>query len=227
MSSWTTPELTETTVRYLFATSWLPRDPEQQLVSVPGGSTTGLDTGGNLLHIAMWNLRRQGLMEFEQLREVHKERATVLGGHSFARFRLLSADGHLPGLEGALLEAAKSVERGDGAIAGALDRVSGEDEHGVRLLVRALELDNRSPWGTVCSHCFAEASAANLVEAKGRLFRKVVVSDPAAVESLSERHEELRAARGAYLEAEPELTNAVISDCLLVVLRSFNPSLGD
>ena len=59
------------------------------------------------------------------------------------------------------------------------------------------------PWGTVCSHCFAE------------------------VESLREQHEELRAARGAYLEAEPELTNAVIGDCLQVVLRSFNPSLGD
>jgi hypothetical protein len=227
MSSCTTPELTETTVRYLFATSWLPCDPAQQLVRVPGGATTGLDTGGNLLHIAMWNLRRQGLMEFEQLREVDKERVTVLGGQSFARFKLLQDDARLRGLEGALLEAARSVEHGDGPIAGALDRVTDEDEHGVRLLIRALDLDNRSPWGTVCGHCFAEASAANLVEAKGRLFRKIVIRDPEAVESLRDRHEELRAARGAYLDAEPELTNAVISDCLQVVLRSFNPSLGD
>jgi hypothetical protein len=83
------PELTETTIRYLFATSWLPSNPEEQLVRVPGGSTTGLDTGGNLLHIAMWNLRRQGLMEFEQLREVEEERVTELGGRSFARFKLL------------------------------------------------------------------------------------------------------------------------------------------
>jgi hypothetical protein len=105
--------------------------------------------------------------------------------------------------------------------------VTDEDQQGVRLLVRALDLDNRSPWGTVCGHCFAEASAANLVEVKGRLFRKIVVSDPAAVESLREWNDELRAARGAYLEAEPELTNAVVSDCLNVVLRSFSPSLGD
>ena len=221
------PELTETTIRYLFATGWLPCNPDQQLVRVPGGSTTGLDTGGNLLHIAMWNLRRQGLMEFEQLREVDEERVTVLGGESFARFKLLHDGATLRGLEGALLEAARSMEGGDGRIAKALDRVTGEDDHGVRLLVRALDLDYRSPWGTVCGHCFAEASAANLVEAKGRLFRKIVISDPAAVESLRERHDELRAARGAYLEAEPELTNAVISDCLNVVLRSFNPSLGD
>ena len=221
------PELTETTVRYLFATSWLPCDPEQQLVRVPGGSTTGLDTGGNLLHIAMWNLRRQGLMEFEQVREVEKERVTVLGGRSFARFKLLHDGATLRGLEGALLEAARSVERRDGRITKAFDRVSDEDQRGVRQLVRALDLDNRSPWGTVCSHCFAEASAANLVEAKGRLFRKIVISNPAAVESLRERNDELRAARGDYLEAEPELTNAVISDCLNVVLRSFSPNLGD
>jgi hypothetical protein len=220
------PELTETTIRYLFATSWLPCNPEQQLVRVPGGSTTGLDTGGNLLHIAMWNLRRQGLMEFEQVREVEKERVTVLGGRSFGRFKLLDDGATLPGLEGALLHAARSVERGDGRIAEALDRATDEDPHGVRLLVRALDLDNRSPWGTVCGHCFAEASATNLVEAKGRLFRKILISDPAAVDSLRHRHEVLRAARGAYLEAEPELTNAVISDCLNVVLRSFNPSLG-
>jgi hypothetical protein len=219
--------LTETTIRYLFATSWLPCDPEQQVVRVPGGSTTGLDTGGNLLHIAMWNLRRQGLMEFEQVREVEVERVTVLGGQSFARFRLVEEGAKLPGLEGALLGAARSVERRDGRIAKAFDQVTDEDEHGVRLLVRALDLDNRSPWGTVCSHCFAEASAAGLVTTKGRLFRKIVISDPAAVESLREQHEELRAARGAYLEADPELTNAVISDCLQVVLRSFNPSLGD
>ena len=220
-------ELTETTIRYLFATSWLPCDPEQQLVRVPGGSTTGLDTGGNLLHIAMWNLRRQGLMEFAQVREVAEERVTVLGGRSFARFKVLHDGAKLRGLEGALLEAARSVERRDGRIAKAFDRVTDEDQQGVRLLVRALDLDNRSPWGTVCGHCFAEASAANLVEAKGRLFRKIVISDPAAVESLRERNDQLRAARGAYLEAEPELTNAVISDCLNVVLRSFSPNLGD
>jgi hypothetical protein len=221
------PELTETTIRYLFATSWLPCDPEQQLVRVPGGSTTGIDTGGNLLHIALWNLRRQGLMEFEQVREVEEERVTVLGGRSFARFKLLHDGATLRGLEGALLEAARSVEGRDGRIAKAFDRVTDEDQQGVRLLVRALDLDNRSPWGTVCGHCFAEASAANLVEVKGRLFRKIVVSDPAAVESLRERNDELRAARGAYLDAEPELTTAVVSDSLNVVLRSFSPSLGD
>jgi hypothetical protein len=221
------PDLTETTIRYLFATSWLPSDPEDQLVRVPGGSTTGLDTGGNLLHIAMWNLRRQGLMEFEQLREVEQERMTVLGGRSFSRFKLLHGGPKLPGLEGALLDAARRVERREGRVAEAIDRVTDEDENGVRLLVRALDLDNRSPWGTVCGHCFAEASAAGLVELKGRLFRKIVISDPAAVEALRERNDELRAARGAYLEAEPDLTNAVVSDCLNVVLRSFSPSLGD
>ena len=206
------PALTETTIRYLFATSWLPCDPKAYTVAVPGGSTTAIDTGGNLLHIAMWNLRRQGLMEFEQLRPVEKERVRVLGGKSFAGFRLLDGSAKLPGLEGALLNASRSVEQADG---------------GLRALVRALDLDNRSPWGSVCNHCFAEAAAAGLVATKGRLFRKVVITDQGTVESLRERHDELRAARGAYLDAEPELTNAAMADCLQTVADAYQPSLGD
>jgi predicted DNA-binding protein (MmcQ/YjbR family) len=97
----------------------------------------------------------------------------------------------------------------------------------IRRLVRALDLDNRSPWDTVCNHCFREAAAAGLVEAKGRLFRKVVFTDMAAVESLRGQNDELRAARGAYLDAEPELTNAVIGDCLRTVADAYSPGLGD
>ena len=206
------PALTETTIRYLFATSWLPCNTKQDIVAVPGGATTAIDTAGNLLHIAMWNLRRQGLMEFEQLRPVEKERARVLGGKSFAGFRLIDGSARLPGLEGALLDASRSVEQAD---------------RGLRALVRALDLDNRSPWGSVCGHCFAEASAAGLVATKGRLFRKVVITDQGTVESLRERHDELRAARGAYLDAEPDLTNAAMADCLRTVADAYQPSLGD
>jgi hypothetical protein len=204
------PELTEATVRYLFATSWLPCDTKQQTVAVPGGSVTAIDAAGNLLHIAMWNLRRQGLMEFEQLRAVEKERVRVLGGKPFSRFEFLQGSATLPGLEGALLRAAQNATDTD-----------------VRSLVRAVDLDNRSPWDSVCNHCFSEAVAAGLVERKGRLFPKVVISDPAAVESLRGRHDELRAARGAYLDAEPDLTKAVMSDCLGTVVDAYSPSLGD
>jgi hypothetical protein len=203
------PALTETTVRYLFATTWLPCDSKQDTVAVPGGAATAVDAAGNLLHIAMWSLRRQGLMEFEQLRKVEEERARVLGGRPFAGFRLLADGTTLPGLEGALMRAARNATGAD-----------------VRSLVRALDLDNRSPWNTVCNHCFGEAVAAGLVEAKGRLFRKVVFTDIGAVVSLRERQDQLRAARGAYLDAEPELTGAVMSDCLRTVADSHNPGLG-
>jgi hypothetical protein len=203
------PALSETTIRYLFATTWLPCDTKQDIVAVPGGVATAVDAAGNLLHIAMWSLRRQGLMEFEQLRPVEEERVRVLGGRPFATFRLLADGTTLPGLEGAL--------------AGAARNATSED---VRSLVRALDLDNRSPWDTVCNHCFAEAAAAGLVEAKRRLFRMVVFTDIGAVEALRERHDELRAARGAYLDAEPELTLAVMSDCLRAVADAYNPGLG-
>ncbi len=204
------PTLTEATVRYLFATTWLPCDAKQQTVAVPGGAATAIDAAGNLLHIAMWSLRRQGLMAFEQLRPVEEERIRVLGGKPFSSFEVLEGGPALPGLEGALLRAAQNATGGD-----------------VRSLVRALDLDNRSPWDSVCNHCFTEAAGAGLVERKGRLFPKVVFTDMAAVESLRERHDELRAARGDYLDAEPELTNAVMSDCLRTVVDAYSPSLGD
>jgi hypothetical protein len=38
---------------------------------------------------------------------------------------------------------------------------------------------------------------------------------------------ELRAARGAYLDAEPELTMAVMTDCLPTVADAYSPDLGD
>lgn len=203
------PELTDTTIRYLFATAWLPCDTSQQVVAVPGGSTTAIDTAANLLHIAMWNLRRRGLVEFEQLRAVERERVRVLGGRPFSGHTVIDADARLPGLEGALLHASRAAAPGD-----------------VRALVRALDLDNRGPWNTVTGHCFREAAAAGLVEVKGRMFKKIVISDQAAVASLRKRNDELRAARGAYLDAEPELTMAVMSDCLRTVADAYNPSLG-
>lgn len=207
--------LTETTVRYLYATTWLPCDDKQHTVAVPGGAATAIDAAGSLLHIALWSLRRDGLVEFEQLRPVEEERVRVLGGRPFSSYELraaAAAAGERAGLEGALLSAAERVEPG---------------ERDVRTLVRALDLDNRSPWDTVCNHCFTEAAAAGLVESKRRLFRKVVFTDMAVVESLRGRHDELRAARGEYMDAKPELSEAVAADCLRVVVDAYSPDLGD
>jgi hypothetical protein len=72
-----------------------------------------------------------------------------------------------------------------------------------------------------------EAGSAGLVAIKGRLFKKVLLTDMAAIESLRPRHDELRAARGAYLVAAPELTGAVMSDCLRTVADAYSPDLGD
>jgi hypothetical protein len=223
------PELTETTVRYLFAAEWLPSDTTEIKVPVPGGSTKAIDTAGNLLHIAMWNLRRQGLMDFEQLRPFEEEYIRAFGGSSFSRYSVLHGSPSLPGLEGALLRAAADLEEPDNVFDRAFQRLADEDTRGVRRLVRALDLDNKRPWSTVCNKCFTEAHTAGLVEVKGsRLFgQQVVITDQAAVEALRERHDELRAARGAYLDAEPELTEAVIGDCLRTVIDAYSPHLGD
>jgi len=200
------PELTVTTIRYLFATSWLPRSESEQLVAVPDSGTTAWDTAANLLHTALWNLRRQGVIDFHQLRPVEEEKVVVLGGRSFARFEFRDPGVELRGLEGALLRAARKVE---------------QDDYGVRHLVRAMDLRYQAPWGTVTAHCFAEAAAAGLVEEKGWAIKRVEIIDPEAVASLRERNDELRAARKADMEREPDLHHAVIADCLRALYSAY------
>ena len=121
------------TVMWLFRDDWLPPDKP-------------LDTAGNLLHVALWELRRQSLIGLRQLRPVERERLVVRSGDSFAAYDLLAPTAQLAGLEGALLRAAGAV-----------------DDEGVRPLVLALDLHDRAPWSTVTSHCFGEAAAAGLV----------------------------------------------------------------
>jgi hypothetical protein len=53
-----------------------------------------------------------------------------------------------------------------------------------------------------------------------------VHTDPASVEALRERHDALRAARSAYMDAEPQLSEAVAADCLRTIADAYNPSLG-
>ncbi len=160
------PALTETTIRYLFATSWLPCNTKQDIVAVPGGATTAIDTAGNLLHIAMWNLRRQGLMEFEQLRPVDKERVRVLGGKSFAGFRLLEGSARLPG---------------------ARRRITGRCPPCRPGLTRACVLWCGRSISTTARPGTASAAPASprprppaSLPTKGRLFRKVVITDQGA-----------------------------------------------
>lgn len=61
------PDLTETTVRYLFAAGWLPSSDSEHLVAVPGGATKALDSASSLLHIGLWTLRRDGVLDGDNL----------------------------------------------------------------------------------------------------------------------------------------------------------------
>lgn len=210
------PELTSTTVRYLFASTWAPPAQPNGSVNVPGAKVDGLDTAGNLLNLAVWSLREQGLVEVQQLRPVEVETVTVWGGQSFVRVTALDDHTALPGLEGALL--AKIREKPDeGVIARFGRRLSDDDKKGLRGSVYALEIGSKSPWGKVVSYCFTEALHAGLVELKGRVFKKPVISDPAGVEALKGRDAEIVEARTKYRKQQEDLDNAVISDCLHAV----------
>jgi hypothetical protein len=100
-------------------------------------------SGGELTETTVRFLRRQGLMEFEQLRPVEEEPVRVLGGRPFAAFELRAQAAACPGLEGALLGAGRQATGSD-----------------VRSLVRALDLDNRSLTNAVMSDCLRAVADA-------------------------------------------------------------------
>jgi hypothetical protein len=192
-------DLTASTIRYLFASSWAPPPDSGITMHVPGAEVDGPDTAGNLLNLAIWSLREQELVEVEQLRPVEVERAGgVLGGEPFSRVRPLPGEAiRLGGLEGALLRRARE-----------------NPEEDTRRLVLQLGIGGGAPWQQVAGVCFREAEAAGLVETKGRVSKKPVIADPAEVEALRERDAEIVAARGKYREEHEELDDAVLADCV-------------
>ncbi len=209
-------DLTATTVLYLFAPKWAPRDETAFGMHVPGGRVKALDTGANLLNVAVWSLREQGLVEVEQLRPVEKERTVVMGGQSFSRVRPVAGEIlELGGLEGALLTKlrVRATEGPRGGIGGWFERLSGDDEWGLRKYLLALDLDANQPWSTVASYCLREAQEAELVDVEGRFRKKLVVRDPEGIRKLEGRETEIATARKRYREREPDLDGAVISDC--------------
>ena len=190
-------------MRYLFAASWAPHDSGAWTVKVPGATVAGMDTAGNLLNLAIWSLREQGLIDLEQLRAVEREQALLLGGDPFARMTPRSGEAHPPGLEGRVLDAARAAaQTGD------------VRDLGVRRIVLQLDLPHQGPWTKVTGVCFAEANAAGLVAAKGRLFKKPVITDAAGVDALRPRDEEIVTARQVYREQNGDLDVAVTGDCL-------------
>jgi hypothetical protein len=189
---------------------------------VPGAKVAGPETAASLLTVAVWSLGKSGLIEAEQIRPVEEERAVTMGGKSFARVRPLPGEAlRLGGLEGELLRKAREPEsegllgRLDDKLAQAL---SGDDRQGLRGVVLSLGLDSGQPWTSVANHCRDQARAAGLVEVEGRLRRKPVIADQAAVEALRPRDAEIAQSRRRYRESDaPELDQAVFADCVSAV----------
>lgn len=214
------PALSASAVRYLFAASWAPQDPSNWSLRVPDALVVGPDTAASLLNLAIWSLLDEGLCEAEQLRPLERERVGgFMGGHSFARVTLLDAHSRRPGLEGALLDAAR--ERAEDGWRGLDEKlgnlISGDDANGVRGLVLALGLHSSAPWETVAGFCRNEAVAAGIVKVKGRLSRKPVIADRAALDLLRARDAEIVAGRAAYRQSRPELDDCMLGDCFAAV----------
>ena len=187
---------------------------------VPGAKVDGPNTAASLLEIAVWSLREQEFLEVEQIRAVRRERVVTIGGHSFTRVMATGRADTAGGLERELLAKVRARDEAGtlgraAATAGRL--VSGDDEHGLRGFILALPLSSGSPWASVAEFCRSEARAAGIVELQGRLIKKPVISDKAALEALRARDAEIAAARAAYREREAALDEAVIGDCIAAI----------
>jgi hypothetical protein len=191
------PALTWSASRCLFAAEWAPAPESSWKLAVPGGTVDGPITGGNLLNVALSNLRQQGVLSFEQLRPVAAEPVIVLGGDPFSRFTLSDPGQELRGLEGVLLKAARAFRDAD-----------------VRGLILSLSLASGSPWGSVAACCYSELGHAGLIELKGFLSKKPVLTNPSAVEAARPRDAEVVAERQAIRALDPDLDDAVLGDCL-------------
>jgi hypothetical protein len=219
------PSLTATSVRYLFASRWAERQDSLGGVRVPGGKVAGIDTAANLLDLAVWSLREQGLVDVQKLRPVESQRILTQGGRLFTRLRVLDERAELPGLEGSLLDAARkrrragSLRRVDDALGNILSR---DDEDGLRRHVLAMNLNQGTPWTDVINRCRDEARDAGMIQLERRRFARtpVIQVDAEELEALEARDAEIAAARSAYKEREAELDEAVLADCTAAILWS-------
>jgi hypothetical protein len=219
--------LSASTIAYLFAADWAPPPDSSWKLSVPGAEVDGFATAGNLVYVAVWSLRKQGLIEVEQLRPVESEHGLLLGGRSFVRLTARGGDDRMAGIEGALLEAARDrQDQGLGARisrvgARAVDRMSGEDEFGLRGAVLALDLHSRHPWTTVAEICLAELREVGLAKFRDDDRHKPTVLNPAAFDQYRARHAELVQQRADDRTAEPELDEAISRDCDAAIRWAF------
>jgi hypothetical protein len=194
------PAVTPTTVFYLFASEWAPPNESWPLY-VPGATVDGPTTAGNLLNLALWCLRGRRSIDIESVRPYEVEKAGRVHKASFAEVTVLEREAQLPGLEGKLLETA---------------RTASDEDRGVRRLVQLLELAYQAPWTNVGGYCLGEANAVGIAELGGRAWhpiRKPVITDESALEALRPKYEEYSDARREFRQNREELDNAVLADC--------------
>jgi hypothetical protein len=213
-------ELSDSSVRWLFAAGWAPPKGTNWNVRVPGATVDGLGTAADLLNLAIWSLIRQGLAQVEQLRPVEKVTPGNSGGASFARFDFLDDAARRSGIEGALLNAGHHIGAGDTLGERAARHFTHDDARSVRAIVWGLGLHSPSPWASVALLAQHEAQAAGLVGVRGFFARRPTVIDAAGVETLRMRDAQIVAARTAYREQHGDLDAAVFGDCYAALLWS-------
>ena len=214
------PQLTPATIYWLFADRWAAPAETRGLPTVSGARVLGPETAANLLSLAVWSLREQGIVRVDPRVAAAEgrlaSRVSVLGGRSRAHLDLLDPTARRPGLEGKLLEAV-ARERAPGSLKRVGQSVAakarGEQTGGLREDLLAIGFDTNQPWVTVANRCRDEAVDAGVIAVEGRLRKRIVIANAAALADIERSYEELVGRRDRFRAAEPELNDAVDADC--------------
>ncbi|MGD9571567.1 MAG: hypothetical protein AB7V62_06790 [Thermoleophilia bacterium] len=194
--------LSTVAVFYLFAADWLPHDDrDDRDVAVPGGRATMFPAYAHLAGVVLWDLHRRWMADLAVIRPVAAEPVRVMGGASCVQVSLAAGGepvGRVAGIAARVLELVRTAE-------------SPADNELRRLLARLPERDPM-PWGSLASWPHTEVAEAGLVRQRGRMRPRIEIADPAAVERVRPRFEELRAAHVAFTGKHPDLHRAVLHD---------------
>jgi hypothetical protein len=217
------PDLSTTTIFFLFATLWLAAETDVQMASVPAGRVPERTAYANLVHCALWDLEDRGLVRLEQVSVAQPKGPVLLGGASNVHVHVLDRHARPRGLEGRLLDAARAVRPAEGWLETKIQAASQEHHLGVRNVLAELGVSYARPWQSISSPCFTQLVEHGLVEQRGRMTKRIVVTDVDAVHSLRPRFDALRAARKATMDANPALGQAVVQDGLISYQTHHDP----
>jgi hypothetical protein len=186
--------------------------PESGYIHVPSGQEMlSAYFGTLLLAVSVWDLRERGVVALAPTGDLVPDAAKL-------RIEVVNEEKR-PSVEGKLLAGARG-EKGKLAVG------SAAGEHGT--LLRAIAdirmASYSDPWSAFCRMWRGEAVDAGYVKLRGLPGRRRPKADPGALAKLDSRFGQIMDGWIAFKEAEPDLEEALRTDCFAGIEAHYTPT---